>query len=400
MDAFKAPGSDGIQAHFFHTQWNLVGVKVCELVKECLQDPEHMKKINQATIVMIPKNEQPSGLKDFRPISLCNVSFKIITKLLARRLQQVMDFLIDPHQCSFIKGRQSCDNIIIAQEAIHTMRRKKTGRSYMAIKVDMEKAFDRLDWDFIEQTLHIIGLDNKLIRIIVNCISTTSLRVLWNGEGTETFRPSRGVRQGDPLSPYIFVLCMERLSFLIKDACVMKKWKPLRFSSRGPFISHLFFADDLILFAEASFDQMHLIKDIMAKFCLASGHKINLTKSKAFSSKNVHFNRGRALCQILGIDLTADLGKYLGVPLIHSRVTKLTFTPILQKVQQKLSSWQGPFLNIAGRSVLIKSILSVVPYYFMQSLLIPKGIIKEIEGYSKRFLWSQNPSKRKMHLIS
>ena len=135
-----------------------------------------------------------------------------------------MDGAVGKHQSSFIAGRQSCDNIIVAQEVIHSMK-KKTGRvGWMMVKVDLEKAYDRLEWSFIYETLCLVGIDDKLCSAIMSCITTSSFQVLWNGEGSNTFRPKRGIRQGDPISPYIFTLCMERLNHVIQDALSDHKW--------------------------------------------------------------------------------------------------------------------------------------------------------------------------------
>ncbi|XP_028778309.1 uncharacterized protein LOC114734823 [Neltuma alba] len=400
MGAFKAPGPDGLQPHFFQTQWNIVGGKICDFVKRAFENPQVIKEINQTNIVLVPKVENPTTLKEMRPISLCNVSYKIITKVLANRFRSVMNHLVGPQQGSFISNRSSCDNIIVAQEAIHKMRTKPGKRGYMAIKVDMEKAYDRLDWGYLQDTLSVIGIKQELIRVIMACVGTASMTVLINGEVGPMFQPSRGIRQGDPLSPYLFVLCMERLNHIILEECSMGRWRPLRFNNEAPPISHLFFADDLLLFTEASTRQVEEVKRIMKRFCLFSGHRINLEKSKAFFSRNVNINRALTLSQKLGIGITPDLGKYLGVPLIHARITKATYGHIMKRVRSRLSGWKGKHLTMAGRSVLIKSVISALPSYQMQSSLLPKGVLKEIEKLSCSFLWSQNINERKTHLIA
>ncbi|KAI9112505.1 hypothetical protein K1719_016428 [Acacia pycnantha] len=151
------------------------------------------------------------------------------------------------------------------------------------------------------------------------------------------------------------------------------------------------------MFAEASLRQMELIRETIRRFCIVSGLKINLIKSKAFFSRNVHFNREIDLSNKLGIGVTTNLGKYLGVPLIHSRVTNETFGHIIQKVKSRLSSWKGKYLTMAGRAVLIKAVISALPSYQMQSSLLPKGVIREIEKISRNFLWCQeNENVKKM----
>ena len=217
MGAFKVPGPDGLNAQFFQTQWDVVGDKICDFIEDCFDNPSSMATINRSKIVLIPKVDNPSSLREYRPISLCNVSFKIITKVLANRFRGIMGHLIGHEQCGFIPGRSTCDNILIAQEIIHSMRMKGRRKGVTTIKIDMEKAYDRLDWKFIEHTLMCLNLETKFIQIIMACITTNSMSILWNGDESSNFSPTRGVRQGDPLSPYIFVLCMERLSHFIKN---------------------------------------------------------------------------------------------------------------------------------------------------------------------------------------
>ena len=185
--------------------------------------------------------DHPTSIKIFRPISLCTVAYKTVTKIIATRLQELLPELIVPHQTSFVPGRHIVDNIIIAQEVVHSMRRKIGKRGLMAIKVDLEKAYDRLNWSFIFETLQLTGLPIQLSRLIIECVNSASMNILWNGEVTEEFFSGRGIRQGDPLSPYIFVLCIERLSHGISQAVGDGSWKPIRLAKHGTPLTHLFF---------------------------------------------------------------------------------------------------------------------------------------------------------------
>lgn len=149
----------------------------------------------------------------------------------------------------------------------------------MAIKVDLEKAYDRLSWDFIYETLREFGLPTVLVQLIMECITTATMQLLWNGEITESFTPSRGIRQGDPISPYIFVLCIERLSHGVNDTVKRGYWKPIKLSRAGTSLSHLFFANDLILLAEASSRQAMVINEVLNVYCMSSGEKVSKTKT-------------------------------------------------------------------------------------------------------------------------
>lgn len=143
------------------------------------------------------------------------------------------------------------------------------------MKVDLEKAYDRVDWNFLKEVLRVKGFKSVLQQLIMECITTTKLAMNWNGEILETFFPSRGLCQGDPLSPYLFVLCMETLSHKIHQEVGDNKWRPIQLSKRGPKLSHLFFADDLLLFGEASFSQTRKIEFLLADFCGYSGQRVN-----------------------------------------------------------------------------------------------------------------------------
>lgn len=269
----------------------------------------------------------------------------------------------------------------------------------MAIKVDLEKAFDKLSWSFIQDTLEDLGLPSRIISLIMHCISTPSMQILWKGRPTESFCPSRGIRQGDPLSPYIFILCMERLSQAITKEVRNGNWEAIKLGHRGSPISHLFFADDLFLFSGTSQNQLALIKRMLDDFCDASGQVISQSKTRMFFSKNITKREADRIGETLPFQRSHNLGNYLGVPLLHDRVTKDTYGYLIDKVQRRLASWKASSLSLAGRMTLAKSMLNSVPYYTMQSTSLLQSCIKTIEKLTRRFLWGNNDTSRKVSLI-
>ena len=141
----------------------------------------------------------------------------------------------------------------------------------MALKIDLEKAYDKLEWSFIKDMLIRFYLPRKLIDLIMSCISSVSTSLLFNGGALEPFLPTRGIRQGEPLSPYIFIMCMDYLGKLIQERCEDKSWIPVKASRRGPTFLHLFFANDLVLFAKANMENCLVIREVLDEFCSLSG---------------------------------------------------------------------------------------------------------------------------------
>jgi hypothetical protein len=230
-------------------------------------------------------------------------------------------------------------------------------------------------------------------------VSTSSFSILVNGGQLDNFKPSRGIRQGDPLSPYLFIICMEYLSLKILEACDNNSWKAIKASRNGHFFSHLFFADDLLLCTETSSNCCLTIARILY-FCLQSGQKVNLSKSKVFFSPNVNPNLRHHLCDILGVTSTPNLGKYLGFPLRTNGRSSRDFDFVVEKVQAKLPSWKAKLLSPTGRVILVQSVTSAIPAYYMQNVTLPARVCSSLDKLNRDFLWGSNEERKKMHMVS
>ncbi|CAA7044678.1 unnamed protein product [Microthlaspi erraticum] len=390
MGKYKAPGPDGYQPVFYQSCWDTVGSSVIRFVMDFFTTGILPPETNDVLLVLIPKVGKPESITQFWPISLCNVLFKTITKVLVGRLKVVISKLIGPEQASFIPGRLSTDNIVLVQEAVHSMRRKKGRQGWMLLKLDLEKAYDRIRWDFLEDTLTAAGFSESWIQWIMKCVTGPVMNLLWNGEKTEAFTPARGLRQGDPISPYLFVLCMERLCHLIDNSVKDKEWKPISLSRGGPKLSHICFADDLILFAESSVSQVQIIKKVFETFCSSSGQKVSLEKSKIFFSGNVSRDLEKTISEASGIQSLRDLGKYLGMPVLQKRMNKDTFGEVLARVSAKLAGWKSCVLSMAGRLTLTKAVLSSIPVHSMSSIMLPQSTLSGLDKLSRSFLWGSN----------
>ena len=201
-----------------------------EEVQKIFADKRVPEDLNYTHIALIPKIQGPETLDNYRPISLCNTVYKVVTKIIVARLRPYLDKLISPMQTAFVPGRKGIDNIIIAQEIIHGLGKKKGRTGYMALKIDLEKAYDKLEWSFIRDMLIRVNLPKDIIDLIMSCVSTVSTSILFNGEALDPIFPSRGIRQGDPIFPYLFIMCMDYLGQLIEEKCSGKLWHPVKAS--------------------------------------------------------------------------------------------------------------------------------------------------------------------------
>ena len=168
-----------------------------EEVKQIFRSGKVPEHLNKTLITLIPKIQGPKTLGNYRPISLCNTVYKVVTKIIVARLRPFLDKIISPLQTAFVPGRKGIDNVIIAQEIIHSLGKKKGKTGYIALKIDLEKAYDKLEWGFIRSMLIRINLPTQLIDVIMSCVSTVSTSILFNGEVLDLILPSRGIRQGD-----------------------------------------------------------------------------------------------------------------------------------------------------------------------------------------------------------
>jgi hypothetical protein len=218
MGPLKAPRPDGFLARFYQRHCGTVKDDVMAATKRFFLDGVMPEGINDTAIVLIPKGTEPEDLKDFRPISLCNVIYKLISKCIVNRLRGILDEIISLEQSAFMPTRRITDNALIAFECAHAIQRP-LGRKedFCAYKLDLSKAYDRVDWGFLKQVMERLGFHSKFVQWIMTCVTTVHYSVRFNGASLNPFRPSRSLRQGDPLSPYLFLLVADCLSLLVKQ---------------------------------------------------------------------------------------------------------------------------------------------------------------------------------------
>ena len=257
---------------FYQNYWNLVGSDVTHTILSYLNLATLPHPINHTFITLVPKIINPQSVNDFRPISLCNVLYKIFSKVLANRLKKILPQIITEHQSAFTKNRLIFDNILVAFETLHSMKNHKTSKNgYMALKLDMSKAYDMVEWSFLEEIMRRLGFLERWTNLMMLCVKTVSYSILVNSKPKGEIQPSRGTRQGDPLSPFIFLLCTEGLHSLISKAESDGEIKGYSLSRRSPSLTHLLFADDSVLFCRSNTQDCNKVLEILATYESVSG---------------------------------------------------------------------------------------------------------------------------------
>ena len=253
MHPTKAIGPNGMSAIFYQKYWDIIRDDVTNTMLNILNSNSSPAKLNQTNIVLIAKTNNPTKMCEFRLISLCNVSYKIISKVLANRLKPILNAIISENQSVFVPGRLITNNILVTFEIMHYLKNKREGKDkYMAVKLDLSKAYDKVEWGFLCNIMTTMGFNDKWISLMMNCISTVSYSILINEVSQGCIFPSRGLRQGDPLSPYLFLLCAKGLTGLIGEVVKNKKLSGISISRGCPTITHLLFIDDSVIYCKAN----------------------------------------------------------------------------------------------------------------------------------------------------
>jgi ribonuclease HI len=396
MPAGKAPGPDGFTTDFFHHCWDLIKTEVWEVVEESRTSGLVLPALNATFLSLIPKEERVTNPKHFRPIALCNVIYKIITKIIANRLKPILPFIISQEQSGYVEGRQIMDSVILAHEVVHSLKTSRTPG--MLLKLDLSKAFDRASWQYIRAVLDAFGFDQGWVSWIMNLLTSTFFSILINGVPSKPFTPSRGIRQGDPLSPFLFILLAEGLGRYLRAAVLEGSLKGLPLHNLQPALSHSQFVDDTLLLNSPSDQEATKLRSILSDFTEASGMTLNLDKSKLFFF-NTPVPVQRHISRLLGIPRSSLPSNYLGVPLSGAATSSISWDSLLLSISNRLRTWTFRPLNLASRLVLLKSVLQALPTYLFTALAAPKKIIRAIRMLQRNFLWQGVQQKKKWALV-
>ncbi|KAL0408773.1 UNVERIFIED_CONTAM: putative mitochondrial protein [Sesamum radiatum] len=333
MSPLKSPGPDGLPPVFFHKFWHIVKSDVVRCVLKFLNHRILPSGFNDTNIVLIPKCKQPETLAQFRPISLCNVVYKIASKTIANRLKPWLDSIISPSQSAFVLGRIITDNVLLAFELNHFLNtQSKERKNFMNLKLDISKAYDRVEWSFLQRILSKLDFPTSFIDLIMLCITSVKYSFVLSGIQFGSVIPQRGLRQGDPLSPYLFLLCTESLSSLFRSADERGTIPALRFAVEPLRCPIFLFADDTMLFCPANSITVGHVRRTLEIYKKASGQEINLCKSSAAFSRNTPRELRSQLAESLGIRLENKHEVYLGLPAVAFRSKKALFAALKDRI--------------------------------------------------------------------
>ncbi|XP_071933097.1 uncharacterized protein [Coffea arabica] len=346
MEAQSAAGPDGFGGGFYQSCWECIRDDFIDGVQDFFAGATMPRGFSSTTIILLPKREGACEWKDFRPISLANVSAKIISKILSTRINQLLPRLILEFQTGFIPGKGIQDNVLLAQELILDLD-KKLRHPNVILKLDMEKAYDR---------------------------------------------STRGVRQGDPLSSTLFLFVSKFLGRGLQR--LFTSTPAFRFLSKGGLVSFLAFADDVIIFTRASTECLQAVSSFLQEYQTLSGQKINLSKSHFLCSSKLPSEVIQLIQQVTGFQGQPWPVKYLGVPLSLGRCKSVLFDGVIASVRAKLHHWSSRFLSAGGKLILIHHVLSSMPLYLLQVTKPPKGVFLRLGKLFNAFLWDGKDGRR------
>ncbi|WMV11057.1 hypothetical protein MTR67_004442 [Solanum verrucosum] len=397
MNSESSPGPDGVNGTFYKKCWDVIAKDLHEMILEFFSGSDIPRFISHSCLILIPKVRQPQKLNEFRPISLSNFSCKIISKILSNRLIPYMSKIISPNQTGFIKGRSISENIILTQEMAHNMKGKQPN-SNVIMKLDMEKAYDRVSWNYLIQVLKQLGFSEAWNNMIWRLISNNWYSININGTRHGFFKSSRGLKQGDPLSPSLFVIGAELLTRLL-DSLVNHNFTPFQVDKNSPIMTHLCYADDTILFSSGDPLSLAMMMHKLDIYEKISGQKINKSKSGFIvhpKASDIFKNEVKAITGFSNIKLPFT---YLGSPIFVGRKKICYFNDMVVKISNKVMGWHTKTLSIGGKTVMIKAVLSSLPMHILSVIQPPKTIIKQMEMVMANFFWGDTHGKNKHHWI-
>ncbi|GAU46322.1 hypothetical protein TSUD_401930 [Trifolium subterraneum] len=394
----SAPRPDGFGVIFYQHYWDIVKNYVIRAVLQFFSSSWILPGFNSNIFALLPKTPDASSIYHYRPIAMANFKSKVISKIIADRLASILPSIVSEEQKGFIHDRNIKDCLCIASQATNLLQNKSYGGN-LALKIDITKAFGTLDWSFLLKVLNFFGFNEVFCKWILTILHSAYLSVSINGKSHGFFKCSRGVRQGDPLSPLLFCLAEDVLSRAITKLVTQGNLNLIKGTRNFKIPSHSFYADDLLVFCKGNLSGLKALKDLFDKYAMESGQVINTSKSTIFSGSITH-GRLNLIVQLLNFKLGSLPFNYLGVPIFQGTRKTCHLQPVADKIKLKLSAWKASLLSIAGRVQLVRSVIQSMLSYSITLYSWPVALLKDIEKCIRNFIWSRDIDKRKLVTIS
>jgi hypothetical protein len=386
LPAEKAPGPDGFTGVFYRSSWDVIKHDLpaaLQCVYNLTAGP--LPWLNGALLTLLPKKVASELPGDFRLISLIHSFAKLISKVLAQRLAPHIDSLVSNAQSAFIKYRCIQDNFLSVRNLARAYHRKKVPA--LLLKMDISRAFDSVSWEYLLELLQRRGFPARWRNWLALLLSSSSSSVRLNGVRGPWIKHQRGLRQGNPLSPYLFILVIDTLQFILQRATTEGLITPLR--DRMSRLRLSLYADDDVVFLNPVKADVDMLKAIMEWFGDANGLKINVSKSTVAPIRCSQVDLDEILQNFGGPRVSLPIS-YLGLPITLGRLKMVNLQTVLDKAATRMNGWQGKLLNLGGRRELVKTVLSSLPVYLLTAIKAPKRFFKELDKLRRRFLWSGN----------
>ncbi|XP_020694000.1 uncharacterized protein LOC110107899 [Dendrobium catenatum] len=368
----SALGPDGFNFHFYKTGWHILGPTICRAVHSFFLKGYMPNGVKSTALAIIPKHKNAASISDYRLIALCNVLYKIITKVMAARIKPIMCLIVKDNRAGFVKSRVSTDNILLASDILYYAGKRGGANLFFCAKLDFKKAFDCVSRQFL------------LARL---------LQKVLNGALEGYFSSTAGLRQGCPLSLYLFCLVMDAFSNLLEG----RGFKGVTTDNYS--LTHLLYADDVLIFGEATTDNCKILASVLRDFANSTGLYINYEKSSIMFPK--HLRNHLDICHELSIHTIVDKITYLGIPLSFYWLKIGDFLPLLDCLNRKLNGWKDNLLSFAGRLQYLKFTIQNTIAYWIRGSILPKAIYKVYKKLSSRFLFFGDVnSGKKLHMLS